>query len=69
MSDKKLYTVNSFSTHFVEATNEQEAMDIVYEALLGNDPNKVLQNGEVNDSLIIVRVGYHSNIKDKEYSK
>lgn len=67
--EKKLYTVNAFSTYFVEAKNEKQAMDIVYEALLGNDFNDILKNGEVNDSLMIVRVGYHSNIKDKEYSK
>lgn len=63
----KLYTVTSISTHFVEAISEEQALDIVYEALLGNDKNNVLGNGEVNYSMMIARKGYHSTIKDKEY--
>lgn len=63
----KLYTVTAFTTHFVEANSEDEALDIVYEALLGNDKNNVLGNGEIHTATMIARQGYHSTIKDKEY--
>jgi hypothetical protein len=63
----ELYTVTSISTHFVEANDANEALNIVYEALLGNDKNNVLGNGEIHDQTMIVRKGYHSTIKDKEY--
>jgi hypothetical protein len=63
----KLYTVTAFSTHFVEANSEDEALNIIYEALLGNDKNNVLGNGEVHTTTMIARQGYHSTIKDKEY--
>jgi len=67
MEDIKLYTVTAFSTHFVEAKSENEALDIVYEALLGNDKNNILGNGEVHQQTMIARQGYHSTIKDTEY--
>lgn len=67
MSENKLYTVTAFTTHFVKANNEDEALDIVYEALLGNDKEKVLSSGEVHTTTMIARQGYHSAIKDKEY--
>ena len=67
MEDIKLYTVTAFSTHFVEAKNENEALDIVYEALLGNDKSNILGNGEVHQQTMIARQGYHSTITDKEY--
>lgn len=67
MGDIKLYTVTAFSTHFVEAKSENEALDIVYEALLGNDKDSILGNGEVHQQTMIARQGYHSTIKDKEY--
>jgi hypothetical protein len=67
MEDIKLYTVTAFSTHFVEAKNENEALDIVYEALLGNDKSNILSNGEVHQQTMIARQGYHSTIEDKEY--
>ena len=63
----ELYTVTSISTHFVEAEDANEALNIVYEALLGNDKNNVLGNGEIHEQTMIVRQGYHSTIKDKEY--
>lgn len=67
MEDIKLYTVTAFSTHFVEAKSENEALDIVYEALLGNDKHNILGNGEIHQQTMIARQGYHSTIKDKEY--
>lgn len=67
MRDIKLYTVTAFSTHFVEANSEDEALNIVYEALLGNDENNVLCNGEIHQQTMIARQGYHSTIKDEEY--
>jgi hypothetical protein len=63
----ELYTVTSISTHFVEANDANEALNIVYEALLGNDKNNVLGNGEIHEQTMIVRQGYHSTIKDTEY--
>lgn len=63
----KLYTVTAFTTHFVNAENESEAMDIVYEALLGNDIGNILSTGEVHQTTMIARQGYHSSIRDEEY--
>ena len=65
--DMKLYTVTSFSTHFVEANDANEALNIVYEALLGNDKDNILGNGEIHQQTMIARQGYHSTIKDEEY--
>lgn len=67
MAENILYTITAFSTHFVEAKSENEALDIVYEALLGNDENNILGNGEVHQQTMIARKGYHSTIQDKEY--
>ena len=67
MEDIKLYTVTGFSTHFVKAKSENEALNIVYEALLGNDENNILGNGEVHTTTMIARQGYHSAIRDEEY--
>lgn len=63
MDEKRLYTVNAFCTHFVEAHSEDEAIDLVYEALLGNDKNNILGAGEVNLDIMIARQGYFSNIR------
>lgn len=59
----QMYTVTTFSTHFVEAGDANEALNLVYEALLGNDPNKLLINSEVNHLTMHVREGFHSAIK------
>lgn len=63
----KLYTVTAFTTHFAIAKDENEASNIVYEALLGNDKQGVLSSGEVHITTMIARQGYHSTIKDEEY--
>lgn len=67
MSDKRMYTVTSSSTHFVEADNADEALDKVYEALLGNDDDQILGSSEVHLSTMSVEEGYHSTIKDSNY--
>lgn len=67
MSENKLYTVTAFTTHFVEAKDANEALSVIYEALLGNDKQKVLSSGEVHTTTMIARQGYHSAIKDSEY--
>lgn len=59
---KVMYTVTATGTYFVEANNEFEAANIVYEALLGNDPNSVLGGGEVHYGIKAVE-GYHSTIE------
>lgn len=58
-----LYTVTTFSTHFAEAKDATEALNIVYEALLGNDKNKILGVSEVSYATMHVREGFHSTIK------
>lgn len=57
------YTVTTFSTHFTEAEDATEALNIVYEALLGNDKNKILGNSEVSHATMHVQQGFHSTIK------
>lgn len=59
----KMYTVTAFSTHFVEAEDASKALSLVHEALLGNDPNRLLTNSEVNYLTMHVREGFHSTIK------
>lgn len=63
----KIYTVTTLTTHFVNANDENEALDLVYEALLGNDKKDILPFGEVHMSTMVVKEGYHSTIQDKEY--
>lgn len=57
------YTVTAFSTHFTEAKDATEALNIVYEALLGNDKNKILNVSEVHYTTMHVQEGFHSTIK------
>lgn len=67
MPEKKIYTVTAFTTNFVEAEDYNEAISVVYEALLGNDKNNILGNSEVHITTMIAREGYHSSIRDEEY--
>ena len=46
------YTVTATGTYFVKAKNEMQAQDLVYEAMLGNDPTDILGWGEVNNNRI-----------------
>jgi hypothetical protein len=63
---KKMYTVTTITTHFAEADDANEALNIVYEALLGNDHNNILGQGEVHHATMVVREGFHSTIKHGE---
>lgn len=58
----KIFTVTATGTYFVEALSEFDAQNIVYEALLGNDPDFVLGGGEVHHGIEVVE-GYHSTIE------
>jgi hypothetical protein len=42
------YTVTATGTYFVKALSRDHALDIVYEAMLGNDPDGILGTGEVH---------------------
>lgn len=61
--DMKTFTVTATGTYFVNAHNVQEAIDIIYEALLGNDINHLLGWGEVHLSDMKAEEGYHSVIE------
>jgi hypothetical protein len=61
-----MYTVTTVTTHFTEANSPTEALNIVYEALLGNDDNDILGEGEVHQASMVVREGFHSTIKHGE---
>jgi hypothetical protein len=63
---KKMYTVTTVTTHFTEAEDATEALNIVYEALLGNDVNDILGNGEIHQTSMVVKEGFHSTIKHGE---
>jgi hypothetical protein len=69
MKEKKMYTVTSTSTHFVEANSANEALNKVYEALLGNDEEEILGGGEVHLFSMTVKNGYHSTIEDSNYGR
>jgi hypothetical protein len=65
------YTVTATGTYFVTASNAEEALVVVYEAMLGNDRYghrclDILGNGEVHDDMRVQR-GFHSTIPDSMY--
>ena len=55
------YTVTATVTTFIKADYGNQAEDILYEALLGNDPRSVLGIAEVHYPVTSVR-GVHSTI-------
>lgn len=59
------YTVTATVTTFVRADYSNKAEDILYEALLGNDPNNVLSIAEVHMPVTSQR-GVHSTIPVNE---
>jgi hypothetical protein len=59
------YTVTATVTTFVRADYSNQAEDILYEALLGNDPNHVLNIAEVHMPVTSQR-GVHSTIPVNE---
>lgn len=62
------FTVTATGTYFVQALSRDHALDIVYEAMLGNDPDNILGAGEVHYKMRIQQ-GYHPTIQhgdDKE---
>ena len=59
------YTVTATVTTFVRADYSNQAEDILYEALLGNDPNHVLNIAEVHMPVTSKR-GVHSTIPVNE---
>ena len=59
------YTVTATVTTFVRADYSNQAEDILYEALLGNDPNHVLNIAEVHRPVTSKR-GVHSTIPVNE---
>lgn len=61
--DKKMYTVTAIGRYFVNASDEDEAINIVYESMLGNDHENVLCCGEVNLDYMFAKRGVHSLIK------
>lgn len=58
---KKPFTVTMAGTYFVEAETYSDAVDIVYEAMLGNDPQKILGCGEVHPPQEVF-YGHHSTV-------
>lgn len=42
------FTVTATGTYFVQALSRDQALDMVYEAMLGNDPDGILGTGEVH---------------------
>jgi len=59
------YTVTATVTTFIRADYSNQAEDILYEALLGNDPNHVLNIAEVHMPVTSQR-GVHSTIPVNE---
>lgn len=55
----KFYTVVASGRWFVKASHLIEAQNIVYEALLGNDPENVLSWGEIDEQNIQIFSGTH----------
>jgi hypothetical protein len=56
-TDDKFYTVVVSGRWFVKASHLMEAQNIVYEALLGNDPENVLSWGEIDEQGIQIFPG------------
>lgn len=61
------YTVTASGTYFVEANNADEALNLVYEAMLGNDEKKILGWGEIDWLSMSVKRGTHYTIAQEEY--
>jgi hypothetical protein len=61
----KTYTVTATGTYFVQAINEIEAQDVIYEVMLGNGDTSILGWGEVHYGIKAVE-GYHSTIEREE---
>ena len=62
-TDDKFYTVVVSGRWFVKASHLIEAQNIVYEALLGNDPENVLSWGEIDEQNIQILPGTHHSIE------
>lgn len=58
----KTYTVTATGTYFVQAANEIEAEDIIYEAMLGNGDTSILGWGEIHYGIKAVE-GFHTTIE------
>jgi hypothetical protein len=56
------YTVTLTGTYFVTASNYDDALDKVYEAMLGNDKQSLLGWGEVHLDDAKVQEGTHRTI-------
>lgn len=61
-----MYTVTAMATYFVDSENATEALNVVYESMLGNDSQGILGSGEIYHTSMIVREGFHSTIKHGE---
>lgn len=59
----KDYTVTAIATYFVTAESNNDAKDIVYEALLGNDNQNILRWGEVNLKTLVAVEGIHNTTR------
>lgn len=62
----KPYTVVTFARYFVNAESKDEAKSIVYEAMLGNDNDGILSNGEIYESVMFVADGTIHSIDHEE---
>lgn len=52
------YRVSFTATYWVDADDPWQAENLVYEAMLGNGPNHILDTGEVDDRTVnVVLVG------------
>lgn len=58
----KTYTVTATGTYFIQAANEIEAQDIIYEAMLGNGDTSILGWGEIHYDMKTVE-GFHTTIE------
>jgi hypothetical protein len=58
----KTYTVTTTGTYFVQAINEMEAQDIIYEAMLGNGDTSILGYEAIHYGIEAVE-GYHTTIE------
>ena len=56
------YTVTATATYFVTASDATDAMTKVYEAMLGNDDERILGWGEVHQATMHVQHGTHYTI-------
>lgn len=59
---ESFFTITATGTYFVTAKNADEAQNIVYEAMLGNDKKDVLGWGEVHLGGMVVQRGTHYTI-------